>query len=47
LPLYNNPVVQGNLFINFEIEFPKTLDTEKIQAVEKILTSLKPAKLPE
>jgi DnaJ-class molecular chaperone len=42
LPLLNNPAVQGNLFIHFEIEFPKELNSEQSKLVMELLSAQKP-----
>lgn len=47
LPLFNNPALNGNLFVHFEIEFPKTLSTEQITKVQDVLSAQKPQKLPD
>jgi len=45
LPLFNNPAVQGNLFIHFDIEFPKELNNDQIEQFKKILDFQKPKAL--
>jgi len=45
LPLFNNPAVQGNLFVHFEIDFPKDLKPEQIEQAKLMLSSQKPKAL--
>lgn len=47
LPLFSNQAVQGNLFIHFEIEFPKTLSEQQISQFETLLAFQKPKKSTE
>jgi len=42
LPLMNNPAVQGNLFIHFEIEFPKEVNEAQAKQFNEILSAQKP-----
>lgn len=42
LPLMNNPAVQGNLFIHFEIEFPKELNEAQRGMTAELLSAQKP-----
>lgn len=45
LPLFNNPALQGNLFIHFEIEFPKNLTEDQLSQIAVILSAQKPKEL--
>lgn len=42
LPIFTNPALNGNLFIHFEIEFPKSLSTQQIEQVQVTLSATKP-----
>jgi len=42
LPLMNNPAVQGNLFLHFEIEFPKEVNEAQAKQFNEILSAQKP-----
>lgn len=37
LPLFYNPALTGNLFVNFQIVFPKTLNDNQISNLTNIL----------
>ena len=37
MPSHGNPFVKGNLYIAFNIQFPKTLDADVISAIRKLL----------
>jgi DnaJ family protein A protein 2 len=37
LPIFNNPAVNGNLFIHFEIEFPNKLNDDQLVQFQSIL----------
>jgi len=47
LPLINNPVLCGNLFVQFEIEFPKSLGIDDEPKIAKILSNQKPKQPPQ
>jgi len=42
LPLFNNPAINGNLFIYFEIEFPNRLNQEEVSLIQQALKTFKP-----
>ena len=37
MPSHGNPFVKGNLYVAFNIQFPKTLDADVISAIRKLL----------
>jgi len=45
LPLFNNPALHGNLFIHFEIEFPKTLNEQQLSKISEVLSSQRPKEI--
>jgi len=47
LPLFTNCAINGNLFIHFEIDFPKSMNSEQAKEIEKILITQKPTKLKD
>jgi len=47
LPLFTNCALNGNLFVHFEIEFPKSLNQEQSLSLAKILASMKPSPLKD
>jgi len=38
----NNPAVQGNLFLHFEIEFPKEINEAQSKMCYELLSAQKP-----
>jgi len=42
LPLFNNPALNGNLFVHFEIDFPKKLSADQLESIQKVLSFQKP-----
>jgi len=47
LPLFTNCAINGNLFIHFEIEFPKSLTVDQANEIEKVLIVQKPKPLKD
>jgi len=47
LPLFTNCAINGNLFIYFDIEFPKALTVDQLKEIEKVLITQKPTKLKD
>lgn len=45
LPLFNNPALHGNLFISFEIEFPKKMDESQLEQLGQVLKTQIPKKI--
>jgi len=45
LPLVNNPAIQGNMFMHFEIEFPKELNENQQKLVMELLSAQKPKEI--
>ncbi|KAL7127057.1 hypothetical protein ABFS83_14G228800 [Erythranthe nasuta] len=37
MPMYQRPFMKGKLYIHFNVEFPDSLSTEQVEALEKIL----------
>jgi len=42
MPFHKTPYKYGNLFINFKVKFPDTLETDQIDKIQKVLSNQKP-----
>eukprot|EP00392_Amoebophrya_sp_AT5.2_P003878 g3883.t1 len=47
MPVYKNPMLRGNLFIDLEIEFPKTISEDAAKSLRKILPGPDPMQQPD
>jgi DnaJ-class molecular chaperone len=41
MPFHKTPYKFGNLFINFKVKFPDSMETEQIEKIQKVLSSQK------
>lgn len=41
MPFHKTPYKYGNLFINFKVKFPDSMETDQISAIKKVLTNQK------
>ncbi|KAL7127058.1 hypothetical protein ABFS83_14G228900 [Erythranthe nasuta] len=47
MPMYQRPFMKGKLYIHFNVEFPDSLSTEQVEALEKILPPKPQSKLTD
>ena len=47
MPTYRNPFEKGRLIIHFNVNFPKTMPTDKLPSLEKLLPPRTEAIIPD